>query len=85
MGNVDGVGVPAIVRPPHPGRMTFAANLKTARKEAGLSQEALAHAAGLDRSFYVEVEQGRRSVTIDRILEICEALKISAAQLFHDL
>lgn len=77
--------MPAIVRPAHPGRVLFAANLKAARKQAGLSQEALAHKAGLDRSYVVEVETGKISPTVDRVLDLAAALQVSAAVFFADL
>jgi transcriptional regulator with XRE-family HTH domain len=49
---------------------------------AGLTQEALAHEAGLDRSFYVEIETARHSVSLDRVWDIADVLGISAARLF---
>lgn len=36
----------------------------------------------MDRSFYVEVEQGKHSVSIDRILEIATALQVAPSVLF---
>jgi len=49
-----------------------------------LTQEAVALAAGLDRSFYVEIETARHSVTLDRVWDIADALAISAGTLFDD-
>lgn len=74
--------VPVSTRPAHPGRATFAAALKAERKRAGLTQEALANRAGMDRSFYVDVERGKHSIGLDRILSLCDALDIHPSQLF---
>jgi transcriptional regulator with XRE-family HTH domain len=49
-----------------------------------LTQEALALKAGLDRSFYVEIETARHSVTLDRVWDLADALGVPVAQLFDD-
>jgi transcriptional regulator with XRE-family HTH domain len=48
-------------------RKSFAANLKAEREARGLSQEALAHDAGLRHAYVNSVERGERSVSIDDI------------------
>lgn len=47
-----------------------------------MTQEALAIAAGLDRSFYVDVEHGRHSIGLDRILALADALHVPVGALF---
>lgn len=61
------------------------ARLSELRRDAGLSQEALAHAAGLDRSFYVDFENGHHSITVDRLFDVADALNVSVSRLFDGL
>ena len=53
-----------------------------ARRELGLSQEALADASGVNRSHMGEVERGKRNVTTLNVLRLAEALNTTAAELF---
>jgi transcriptional regulator with XRE-family HTH domain len=55
--------------------------LRAQRQAAGLTQEQLALDAGLDRSFYVDVENGHHSLTVDRLFAIADALGTQADQL----
>lgn len=50
-----------------------------------MTQEQLAHAAGLDRSFYVEVETGKHSIAVDRLFDLATALHINPKDLLPDL
>lgn len=58
--------------------------IKELRSERGLSQEALAHIAELDRTYVNSVENGKRNVSIENIHKIAKALKISVRELFDD-
>ncbi|MSY83721.1 MAG: helix-turn-helix domain-containing protein [Actinobacteria bacterium] len=49
-----------------------------------MTQEALAAAAGMDRSFLVDVETGRHSLMLDRLFDLAAALNASAADLIAD-
>jgi len=51
-----------------------ARNVRAARKTAGLSQEELAHEAGLDRTYISQVERRLRNVTISVLARIAKAL-----------
>ncbi len=53
------------------------ANIKRMREAAGLSQEDLAHEAGLDRTYVGSVERGERNVSLKNIERIAKALKIA--------
>lgn len=66
------------------GRAAFAGTLRKARMTRGLTQEQLAHAAGLDRSFYVEVETGKHSLALDRVFDLAAALQVSPRDLMPD-
>jgi transcriptional regulator with XRE-family HTH domain len=48
--------------------------IRKARGEAGLSQEALADAAGMDRSHMSQVERGKRNLSIISLDRIAKAL-----------
>jgi transcriptional regulator with XRE-family HTH domain len=55
-------------------RKSFAAELRAARKASGLSQEALADAAGLHRTYVGLIERSERNITIDTIEKLARAL-----------
>lgn len=48
--------------------------IRDRRKELGISQEALADAAGLDRAHMGKIERGERNVTILNLIRIAAAL-----------
>lgn len=58
--------------------------IRARRKARGLSQEALADAAGVDRSHMGKIERGERNVTTLRLVEIARALGVTVASLFDD-
>ena len=51
------------------------------RKELGLSQEALADAAGIDRAHMGKIERGERNATLLNVIRIAVALGIPASVL----
>lgn len=52
------------------------------RRARGLSQQALAHAAGLDPTYLSGVEQGRRNLGLVNIHKIAQALGLTPGALF---
>lgn len=66
------------------GREEFASHLKALRRERGLSQEALAHRAGMDRSFLTEVETCKHSLSVDKVYDLAEALDVHISAFFRD-
>ncbi|MCK3654499.1 transcriptional regulator [Pasteurellaceae bacterium Macca] len=61
----------------HPIRYIFANNLRKIRRLKDISQEALALEAGLSRVYISDIERGRRSVSIDVMGRIADALDIN--------
>lgn len=64
-------------------REVFARNLRKARQAKGLSQEALAHDAGIDRTYISALERGVYSATIDMVDKLAVVLNIEASELLQ--
>ena len=64
-------------------RTLFALNLKRLRVGAGLSQEALADIAGLDRTYISALERCRYSATLDVMERLSAALQTDACELIR--
>jgi transcriptional regulator with XRE-family HTH domain len=62
----------------------FATRLRALRLERGLSQEALADLAQLDRTYVSSCETGRRNVTLRTIYRLAEALEVDPGVLVSD-
>lgn len=58
-----------------------AANIRRARKRAGLSQEELAHEAGIDRTYVSQVERRQRNLTITMLAKLAAALNTTPDRL----
>ena len=66
---------------PSATRKQFALNLRKIREHLDLSQEGLADAAGLHRTYVGSVERGERNISIDNIERLATALGVSPASL----
>ncbi len=55
--------------------------IRAVRLESGMSQEALADAAGLDRSHMGKIERGERNVSVLNVARVAEALNVTIAAL----
>lgn len=62
----------------------FSKNLKKYRNQLGISQESFAEKAGLHRTYISAVECGKRSISLENIQKIAEALEIEMYLLFMD-
>lgn len=64
-------------------RERFARNLRSRRLSMNLSQEALADAAGLHRTYIGSVERGERNISIDSMERLAMALGIDVVELLQ--
>ena len=60
----------------------FGSNLKKYRTAMGLSQEAFAEKCGLHRTYISAIECYRRSIALENVQRIAEALGVEVYQLF---
>ncbi len=60
----------------------FANNLKKYRKAMGVSQEEFAEKCGLHRTYISAIECYRRSISLENIQRIADALEIETYKLF---
>jgi transcriptional regulator with XRE-family HTH domain len=74
----------AMESPKEPG-LRFGANLRAARKEAGLSQEALAYEAEVDRAAISVYERGGREPNLRTVLKLARALHLSPVALLYEV
>ncbi|RQO61312.1 transcriptional regulator [Paucibacter sp. KBW04] len=64
-----------------PDLVAFGAAVREARLALGMSQEALAYEAGIDRSYMSSVERGGQNVGLVLAAQIARALKLNLADL----
>ena len=60
----------------------FGSNLKRYRTALGLSQEAFAEKCGLHRTYISAIECYRRSIALENVQRIADALEIEPYKLF---
>ena len=67
-----------------PLRDVLAKNMRRQRAGRGLTQEALAHDCGINRTYLSAIERSERNISIDNIARIAKGLKIEAWKLLRD-
>jgi transcriptional regulator with XRE-family HTH domain len=65
-----------------PTLLALGAAIRTARTAMGLSQEALAAEAELDRSYMGGIERGEHNLTVLNLVKVAKALNSSPSDLF---
>jgi DNA-binding XRE family transcriptional regulator len=55
----------------------FGRNVLEYRKLFGLSRQELAELLGIGRSMVSQIENGRHTTTIERLLQLCEVFKVT--------
>lgn len=61
-------------------RQVFAANLRRLRHKSGLSQEDLAHEAGINRTYISKLEKGTSYVGLEIIGKLADTLQTDPAE-----
>lgn len=62
----------------------FAHNVRYYREQQGVSQEAFAEKCGLHRTYISAVERQKRSISLNNIQKIADALEVDTYKLFID-
>lgn len=63
---------------------TFGKNLKKYRMALGVSQEKFAEMAGLHRTYISDIERFQRSIALENVQKIADALNIETYKMFID-
>ena len=59
--------------------------IRARRRELGMSQEGLAHEAGLDRSYVGRIERGEHNLTFVSLVRLARAMRCDVAALTSGL
>ena len=65
-------------------RVVVGDRVRVLRRARNMSQEKLALACGLDRTYITSVENGRRNISIINLEKVASALGVSLAEFFGD-
>lgn len=76
--------MPAPRQKPHPINDVFGMCVRLERTRRGLSQEELGQKIGRDQAFVSQIESARRSVTLDVIGRVADALEVRPADLLDE-
>ena len=61
--------------------INFGKRIRELRDHQAITQDELAHRAGMDRSYVGQIERGEKNITIRNIYKLAEALGIRASEL----
>lgn len=64
-------------------KMRVGLRIKELRAEPGMSQEAFAYSIEMSRTYFAEVETGKRNVSIENIDRIARGLGVSLKEFFN--
>lgn len=78
-----GMAKPSPIHAGDPVLVSIGSVIRELRTERGLSQEGLAHEAGVDRSYMGGIERGEHNITILNLRRICECLGVSMGALLR--
>lgn len=66
-------------------KKAFGERIRTLRKQAGWSQEELADACGLHRTYVGAVERGERNVSLINIVQLAHALRVKPSDIMEGI
>lgn len=66
-------------------KKTLGERIRTFRKQVGWSQEELAEACGLHRTYVGAVERGERNIGLVNIVQIARSLKVKPSDLMENI
>lgn len=69
----------------HPQLLALGKQIRKLREQSGLSQEAFASEAGLDRAYYGGVERGERNIASINLIQIAGTLGVEIGALFPNM
>jgi len=61
----------------------FGKTIRQLREQRGYSQEEFAHLAEFSRSYYTEIETGKRNPSLLNIVKIAKALSVSVSEIVN--
>lgn len=66
-------------------KKTVGKNIRRLRKQVGWSQEELAEASELHRTYIGAIERGERNVSLENIVGIARALRVQPSELLKEI
>jgi XRE family transcriptional regulator, regulator of sulfur utilization len=66
-------------------RKILGENIRTHRRTAGWSQEKLAEKSDLHHNYIGDIERGEENVSVDALMRIATALKVTLSALVRDI
>jgi DNA-binding XRE family transcriptional regulator len=79
--HISSMAKPSPTHANDPSLVALGATIRSTRTALNMSQEALALAAGLDRSYMGGIERGEHNIALINIIKIASALKLKASDL----
>ena len=64
-------------------KMRVGLRIKELRNELGYSQETIAYSIEMSRTYFAEVETGKRNISIENIDRIAQGLVVSLKEFFN--
>lgn len=61
----------------------FGKTIRQLREQRGYSQEEFAYIAGFSRSYYTEIETGKRNPSLLNIIKIAKALNVNVGEIMN--
>ena len=66
-------------------RQNLGRRIRKLRKSLGMSQYVFSKMAGINRTYLIDVEKGRRNVSVDNLIRISSGLDVKMSVLFEDV